>query len=79
MFSASTYVAIVAQVARLVRSPSARLASRHGPVPPPSVDGCGCCPMCGAFVFVEFAEVEGATLCPRCLQPIESLDPLGSA
>ena len=76
MFSASTYVALAAQLARLVRSPADRLAHRHAPLAHPSSDGAGCCPLCGAFVFVEFAE---ETVCPQCQQPIESLDALGSA
>ena len=77
MFSASSAYALVAQMARLVRSPSARLADRHAPVARDSTDGCGLCPRCGEFVAVEFDRPDGMADCPRCGRAIEDLDPLG--
>ena len=77
MFSASTAYALAAQLARLVRSPSARLADRHAPIARDSTDGYGLCPLCGEFVAVEFDRPDGTADCPRCHQVIEDLDPLG--
>ena len=75
MFSASTAHALAAQLARLVRSPSARLADRHAPVARGSTDGCGLCPSCGEFVAVEFDRPDGTALCPRCHRAIDDLAP----
>jgi hypothetical protein len=48
-------------------------------VPEPSGDGCGCCPVCHEFVYVQFAQPGGLASCPRCGGLIDALDPLGDA
>jgi len=81
MFSLHTFSSFARQLARLVPNPTERSRAKAKAKGQSHFvdDGCGCCPLCGEFVYVEFSEAEQATLCPRCDQPIESLDALGSA
>jgi hypothetical protein len=43
-----------------------------------SPDGCGCCPICRDFVYVQFTQAGALASCPHCRGLIESLDPLGA-
>ena len=79
MFSLHTFSSLAMQLARLVPNPAERSRAKAKGQSQPVADGCGCCPSCGEFVYVEFSGTEQATLCPGCDRPIESLDALGSA
>ena len=78
MFSASTAYSLVAQLARLVRSPSARLDHRV-PAARPATDACGLCPHCGEFVVLAFDGPDEGGACPRCGRAVDELEPLGGS
>ncbi len=75
MFSASSAYSMVVQLARLVVPFQRRDRDKVGPSNP-APDGCGCCPECGEFVFVEFSASD-LVPCPRCGVEIDGVEPLG--
>jgi hypothetical protein len=68
---------LMQQVARLVPSSGERYAHRKI-AGLSSEGGCGCCPICREFVYVEFPGTDAAGVCPYCGNAIEGLDPLGA-
>lgn len=77
MFSTSTSYSLVAQLARLVTTHPKRGRERPAARLEPASDGCGCCPVCGEFIFIEFAEGDACVDCPRCAALIDGVEPLG--
>jgi hypothetical protein len=75
MFFGSLF-SLMQQVARLVPSPGERYAHRRT-ARLSSDGGCGCCPICREFVYVESPQVGESVSCPSCGNAIEGLDPLG--
>ena len=67
------------QLQEMMRDPSQRAGrGKHRLVSGPSLDGCGCCPVCREFVYAQFSEAGGLASCPRCGAMIDALDPLGN-
>jgi hypothetical protein len=77
MFSFGTLSSLAMQLARLVPSPSARLQGKAKPASGRLDGGCGACPLCHEFVWVEFPAPDQEAPCPRCGQPILFLEALG--
>ena len=77
MWSSSTYHSLAAQLTRLATIRHHRDRDRAAPRFEPAAEGCGCCPSCGEFVFVEFPEAADHVACPQCGKQIDSVEPLG--
>jgi hypothetical protein len=77
MFEFQTLVSLAMQIARLVPDNKARFhrGVRHRPMG--SAGGCGSCPCCHEFVWVDFPAPDQPAPCPRCGKPILFLEPLG--
>lgn len=68
----------VAQLAARLPDATRQIERRkHAHLDSDSVEGCGCCPICHAFIYAEFTQAGELAACPQCGGLIESLDPLG--
>jgi hypothetical protein len=69
----------VAELSAALPDASHHLEKRHrSPLQRRSDDGCGCCPICHAFVHAEFTQAGHLATCPACGGLVDSLDALGA-
>ena len=66
------------QMARLIPDPRERYANHLRVSSGTGKGRCGCCPACGAFVYLGPPNSSGEAPCPSCGQLVRSLDALSS-